>query len=337
MVRGRGPEERDDGQMKTALMGFGYWGMNVARTVIALGHSLEYVLDPDVNRMEKATATYRTKPALSLDEILDADVDAVFIATPPDTHFPLAKKTLLAGKHVFVEKPFATSIEDAYELLFIADRAERIAFVDHTFVHSEPVKYLRRLVDEKAFGDILYINSRRINLGIFQHQVDVIWDLAVHDLSIIDFLVGLNISRISVFKKKYSNFPRDAFANISCELQSGVTVNIAVSWLSPVKVREMIIGGTAMMAVFDDTAQNKIRLYDRGVILQEELGGEEIYKSMVQYKFGDVTEPEIPRNPALRNAIAAFIECIRVGALPRAHRESILRVTKVLEMISINS
>ena len=204
--------------------------------------------------------------------------------------------------------------------------------VDHIFIYSEPVKYLKQNIDK--FGDIVYINSRRINLGLFQYSTDVIWDLAVHDLSIIDYLVGLDIKKVSVFKKKYKDFPNEAIARIDLELSNGVIVGLDVSWLSPVKVREMIIGGTKMSGVYDDTIDEKIKLYDAGIVLEEQLSKDELYKYLVQYKFGNIEIPKLPDNFSLNNSIEHFRDCIKYDKIPITSKKSILNVIKALEIIS---
>ena len=319
--------------MKAALIGYGYWGINIARTIKnTSGIELVTIFDEDIERINEAKKLYDFKITTSLDEVLGLDIDAVFIATPPATHYEVAKKALLAHKHIFVEKPFTLNLDDAYELIELAEKNNLKYMVDHIFIYSEPVKYLKQNIDK--FGDIVYINARRINLGLFQYSTDVIWDLAVHDLSIIDYLVGLDIKKVSVFKKKYKDFPNEAIARIDMELESGIIVAIDVSWLSPVKVREMIIGGSKLSAVYDDTLDEKIKLYDAGVVLEKELDKNELYSYLVQYKYGDVITPKLPNNFSLNNAIEHFRDCVTQDKTPITAKESILNVIKALEIIS---
>ncbi|MBI3039345.1 hypothetical protein HYY75_09920 [bacterium] len=204
-------------------------------------------------------------------------------------------------------------------------------------MYSESVQYLKELIDSKALGDIFFIASRRINLGLFQHHADVIWDLAVHDLSIIDYLLGLDMARVSTFKKKFHDFPKDAYASINMELKCGTVIHISVSWLSPVKVREMIVGGTKMMAVYDDTQAKKIKVFDRGVILQETLARDDLYKYMVQYKLGNISEPDILPIQPLTSAVNHFVDCVKTYREPRTGKKSILNVMKALEIITRSS
>jgi len=319
--------------MKVALIGYGYWGINIAKTIQnTKGIELITIFDEDIDRIGEAKKLYNFEIFLSLDEVLNSDIEAVFIATPPATHYKIAKKALLANKHIFVEKPFTLNLEDAYELIELAEKKNLKYMVDHIFIYSEPVKYLKQNIDK--FGDIVYINSRRINLGLFQYSTDVIWDLAVHDLSIIDYLVGLDIKKVSVFKKRYKDFPNEAIARIDLELSNGVIVGLDVSWLSPVKVREMIIGGTKMSGVYDDTIDEKIKLYDAGIVLEEQLSKDELYKYLVQYKFGNIEIPKLPDNFSLNNSIEHFRDCIKYDKIPITSKKSILNVIKALEIIS---
>ncbi len=319
--------------MNVGLLGFGYWGMNLARTINKIEDiNLVSIYDIDKNRVKEAQKYYKFNIVNSYKEFLSLDIDAVFIATPPETHYNLSKKALNANKHIFVEKPFTLNMEHAYRLIEFAEAKNLKYMVDHVFVFSEPVKFLKNTLEK--FGEIVYINSRRINLGLFQYSTDVIWDLAVHDLSIIDYLVGLEIKKVSVFKKKYKNFPNEAYANINLELMNGISIGINVSWLSPVKVREMIIGGTKMTAVYDDTVKNKIRLYDAGVILEKDLNREELYSYMVQYKYGDVIIPDLSQNESLKNSVEHFKYCVEENKTPLTDKKSILNVIKTLEIIS---
>jgi len=319
--------------MRVALIGYGYWGVNLARTIDSISDlELYTIFDLDKERLDEAKKLYSFKEFDSLETLLKSDIDAVFISTPPSTHYNLAKQALLANKHVFVEKPFTTDLDSTYELLDLAEKKNKIAFVDHVFIHSEPVKYLKKNLE--SFGDIVYINARRINLGLFQYTTDVIWDLAVHDLSIIDHLVGLDIKKTSVFKRKYKDFPHEALANIELELTSGTIVSINVSWLSPVKVREMIIGGTKKMAVYDDTRDDKIKVYDAGVILEKKLNKNELYEHMVQYKYGDTLTPKLNSNQSLTNSVENFKDSIKLNKEPLTGKKSIVNVMKALEIIS---
>lgn len=320
--------------MKVALIGYGYWGINIARTLGTLSskYDLHAILDNDPARIDEAAKLYSFKRYDSYAALLKSDIDAVFIATPPHSHYKLAKEALLADKHIFVEKPFTTNLEQAYELFELAGRKNLTSMVDHIFVYAEPVKYLKRIIER--FGELVYINARRINLGLFQYTTDVVWDLAVHDLAIIDHLVGLDIKKASIYKKKYKHFPNEAIANIDLELMCDVVVNINVSWLSPVKVREMIIGGTDLTAIYDDTKPEKIHLYEAGVVLKKELNKNELYQQMFEYNYGEKITPTLPSNMSLTNALEHFHTCVREHLEPLSGKDSVFRVIKALEIIS---
>jgi len=315
--------------LKISLIGYGYWGRNIARTLKELNLKIESIFDEDKNQIKEAKKLYEFNEYDNLDEVLK-NSNIVFIATPPSTHYYIAKKALLNKCHIFVEKPFTLSLKEAYELIEIAEKKNLKYMVDHVFIYSEPVKFLKENLS--SFGDIFYINSRRINLGLFQYATDVIWDLAVHDLSIIDYLVGLDIKKVSVFKKKYKNFPNEALANINLELKNDIVIGINVSWLSPVKVREMIIGGSKKTALYDDTTQDKIKLFNAGVILESSKDKAREY--LVKYNYGDIEIPILPNNMSLTNAINHFIECVKENKIPLTDKKSILPIIEALEIIS---
>lgn len=322
--------------MRVAIIGYGYWGINIARTIEKLkergvGFEIETIFDMDSSRVREAQKLYSFTPYESFEAILRSDkIEALFVITPPHTHYSIAKEGIKARKHIFVEKPLTTNVREACELYDLAERNGVILHCDHVFLHSPAVKYLKENIH--TFGDIVYINSRRINLGLFQSSVDVIWDLAIHDLSIIDALIKLEIKKVSTFKRKYQSYPNDALANINIELKSGVIITINVSWLSPVKVREMIIGGTQKSAVYDDTKREKIKIYDSGVVIKDELDKNSLYAKMVEYKLGEEYIPELPNYLSLDKSIECFYECILQKT--QEDREHTLRVIEALEVIT---
>lgn len=320
--------------MKVALIGYGYWGVNLAKTIFA-NENLELysIFDYSKERMECAREIYNFKEFITFDALLrDENIEAIFVATPPQTHFEITKTSLQAKKHTFVEKPYTTNLDDAYILLELANKNNLITMVDHVFVYSEPVKYLKANICR--FGDIVYINSRRINLGLFQSAVDVVWDLAVHDLSIIENLIGLDIKRVSAFNKKYGNFPNSAFSDINLELTNGALIGLNVSWLSPIKIREMIIGGTKLTALYDDTKTDKIKLYNAGVVLNDEFAKNKLYEKMVQYNYGNEETPRLCENFSLSNSVEYFRACVTNKIAPSENNKSIISVIKALELIS---
>lgn len=320
--------------MKTAIVGYGYWGINVAKSVFKNPNlELFTIFDEDQSRVEEAKKIYNFTPYDSYESILkDDSIEAVFIITPPHTHYHLGKASLEAKKHTFIEKPLTTNIQEAYNLYEIAQKNNCILHCDHTFLYSPALKWLKSNIH--TFGDIVYINSRRINLGLFQSNLDVIWDLAIHDLSIIDALVGLKIKKSKTFSKKYQNYPNDAIANINLELENGPIITINVSWLSPIKVREMIIGGEKKTAIYDDTKKDKITLFDTGVIIKDEFDKNSLYQKMIEYKLGEQQIPALENFMALDNSIATFFSSICEKSDNSHQKEHILRVIQALEIIS---
>lgn len=320
--------------MKTAIVGYGYWGINVAKSVFKNPNlELFTIFDEDQSRVEEAKKIYSFTPYDSYESILkDDSIEAVFIITPPHTHYHLGKASLEAKKHTFIEKPLTTNIQEAYNLYEITQKNNCILHCDHTFLYSPALKWLKSNIH--TFGDIVYINSRRINLGLFQSNLDVIWDLAIHDLSIIDALVGLKIKKSKTFSKKYQNYPNDAIANINLELENGPIITINVSWLSPIKVREMIIGGEKKTAIYDDTKKDKITLFDTGVIIKDEFDKNSLYQKMIEYKLGEQQIPALENFMALDNSIATFFSSICEKSDNSHQKEHILRVIQALEIIS---
>ncbi|MDO7252332.1 Gfo/Idh/MocA family protein [Helicobacter cappadocius] len=320
--------------MKVAIIGYGYWGVNIAKCIFKNPNfELKTIYDEDKSRIQEAKKIYDFAPYENYESILkDDDIQAIFIITPPHSHYSLGKAALKAKKHAFIEKPLTTNIQEAYELYEIAQKNNCILHCDHTFLYSPAVKWLKENI--QTFGEIVYINSRRINLGLFQSSLDVIWDLAIHDLSIIDTLVGLKIKKSKTFTKKYQNYPYDAIANINLELQSGPIVTINVSWLSPVKVREMIIGGDKKTAIYDDTKRDKITVFDTGVIIKDEFDKNSLYQKMIEYKLGKEEIPVLENFMALDNSIESFFSSISENSHTQDQKEHILRVIQALEIIS---
>lgn len=322
-----------------ALIGYGYWGINVAN---ALQKSKEFdlvsIFDTDLDRLNALPPHFKLKRFDNYEQILaDSSIQAIFIVTPPQSHFELAKKALKNNKHTFVEKPLTTNLAQSYELYDLAKKYSVNLYCDHIFLHSPAVKYLKTHLSE--FGQIVYINARRINLGLFQSSVDVIWDLAIHDLSIIDYLIGLDIKKVSTFKTKYLDYPNDALANINIELNNGVILTINVSWLSPVKVREMIIGGSQKSAIYDETKREKLEIFDSGVVIKEVFDKDSLYKKMVEYNLGTKQIPTLDSTLPLESAILYFANMINPQEnldfdMDFDFKAHTLRVMQALEIIS---
>lgn len=297
--------------LRCGVVGYGYWGVNVARTLSELnGLELYALCEIESTRTQNALKAF---PVLRIyqdfeDFLGDENIECVFIITPPHTHFALAKQAIESKKHVFVEKPLCMSYADSQRLYDLAHKHNVVLFCDHIFLHAPAVQYLKTHIHE--FGNIVSITARRINLGLFQSATDVIWDLAIHDLSIIDYLVGLDVRRVSVFKQKYLHYPNDAFAVLNLELSDGIVVMINVSWLSPIKVREMSIGGSKQTAIYDETRADKLRIYTSGVVLEENLQTDTLHQIMVKYRLGEVQSPHLSKELALHRSIKAFVHLV---------------------------
>jgi len=317
--------------VKFGVIGYGYWGPNVVRNLTSLeGSELMAVCDKSPaarRRMQKAHPGIAV--ATEASEILgSADVDAVAVVTPVWTHYELAKSALENGKHVFVEKPFTSNTAQAEELIELAAKKNLKIMVDHTFLFTGAVKKIRELVDEGALGKLYYYDSTRVNLGLFQHDINVIWDLAPHDLSIMDYLIKETPEAIVATGQTHLNGFEDV-AFITLYFPNKVIAHINVNWLSPVKVRTTLIGGEKKMLVWNDLeADEKIKIYDRGVQITNRQG---LYDLLVNYRSGDMWAPQLEQVEALRQELAHFVDCISNDQPPMNDGNAGLRVVKMLE------
>ena len=317
--------------VRVGVVGFGYWGPNVVRNLNALDRcNLVSVCDTNVKALTRAQKTY---PALQLTtdvtEVLRSpDNDAIAIVTPVWTHFELAKAALENGKHVFVEKPFTSNSAQAAELIELAARKNLRIMVDHTFLFSGAVRKIRQLVDDGTLGPLYYFDSTRVNLGLFQHDVSVVWDLAPHDLSIMDHIIGQKPEAVVATGGNHLNDLAD-MAFITVYFPANVTAHINVNWLSPVKVRTTLIGGRDKMLVWNDLEPDeKVRVYDKGVNITS---GEGVYDLLVSYRSGDVWSPKVETTEALSLELGYFLDCILEGRNPSNDGEAGLRVVRLLE------
>src|SRR6184192_3468044 len=317
--------------VRFGVIGYGYWGPNVVRNLTSLeGSELMAVCDKSPaarRRMQKAHPGIAV--ATEASEILaSADIDAVAVVTPVWTHYELAKAALENGKHVFVEKPFTSNTAQAEELIELAAKKNLKIMVDHTFLFTGAVKKIRELVEEGALGKLYYYDSTRVNLGLFQHDINVIWDLAPHDLSIMDYLIKETPEAIVATGQTHLNGFEDV-AFITLYFPNKVIAHINVNWLSPLKVRTTLIGGEKRMLVWNDLeADEKIKIYDRGVQVKN---GRDIYDLLVSYRSGDMWAPKIEQTEALKVELEYFIDCIWKNRTPINDGCAGLRVVKMLE------
>jgi len=317
--------------VRVGVIGYGYWGPNIVRNFHALDScQVAAVCDKSTSALARARKVY---PGVHLTtdftEILTSpDIDAVAVVTPVWTHYDLAKSALLNGKHVFVEKPFTSTREQAEELIEIADRKNLKIMVDHTFLFSGAVRKIKEVVDAGTLGPLYYFDSTRVNLGLFQHDVSVIWDLAPHDLSIMDHIIAERPEAVVATGAKHLNGVAD-MAFITVYFPGNIIAHVNVNWLSPVKVRTTLIGGKDKMLVWNDLeADEKIKIYDKGVQMTTGAG---IYDLLVSYRSGDVWAPKVQQTEALKVELDHFVDCITHGKTPTNDGVAGLRIVRLLE------
>lgn len=317
--------------LRVGVIGYGYWGPNVVRNLFGLDAcAVVAVCDRNPAALQRASRAY---PGLHVttdaSEVLRSpDVDAVAVVTPVWTHYDLARTALEHGKHVFVEKPFTSTSRQAEELIELAARKNLRVMVDHTFLFTGAVKKIRELISAGTLGPLLYFDSSRINLGLFQHDVSVVWDLAPHDLAIMDHVIGDRPQ--AVVATGGTHFGKHAdIAFLTVYFPNNVLAHINVNWMSPVKVRTTLIGGREKMLVWNDLeADEKIKVYDKGVTITSAEG---VYELLVSYRSGDVWAPKVEQAEALRVELAYFIDCIASDAPPFNDGAAGLRVVRMLE------
>ena len=317
--------------MKIGVVGFGYWGPNLVRNFQATpGVEGIVCFDSSEKRLQVAKQKFPSiETVRTYEELLKReDVKAIVVATPVSTHFPLGMKALDAGKHLLLEKPMAESSEQCKQLIAVAARSKLTLMIDHTFVYTGAVRKIKEFIDEGRLGEIMYFDSVRVNLGLFQHDTNVIWDLAPHDLSIMDYLIGLDPVSVSAVGAKHFSDKED-IAYITIRYNNQLLAHFHVNWMSPVKVRKILIGGSKLMAVYDDMEPSeKVKVYDKGVDIKER---ESIYKVLVQYRTGDMWAPKIDPNEALGFMTAEFVDSIRTGKRPTSDGRAGMKVVTILE------
>ncbi|MDR3734804.1 MAG: Gfo/Idh/MocA family oxidoreductase, partial [Acidobacteriaceae bacterium] len=302
--------------MKFGVIGYGYWGPNIVRNLSALdGSKVLTIADLSPAAQARARKAYPgiQVTADPMDAILSTEIDAVAIVSPVWTHFELAKAALENSKHVFVEKPLTSNAAQGEELIELAEKKNLRLMVDHTFLFTGAVKKIKQLLDEEALGKLYYYDSTRVNLGLFQHDVNVLWDLAPHDLSIMDYLIKATPEAIVASGQNHLNGHED-IAFMTLYFPEKIIAHINVNWLSPVKLRYTLIGGEKKMVVWNDlVADEKLRVYDRGVNITNQEG---VYDLLVNYRSGDMWAPQVEQGEALRGELSYFVDCISSGKDP---------------------
>ena len=317
--------------IKLGVIGYGYWGPNIVRNFS--GHQgCKVVAVCDKNSVALARVLGRhpgVRVTTEVDDIVtSSEIDAVAIVTPVSYHYELAKKALENGKHVFVEKPFTATSAQAEELVELAERKNLQIMVDHTFLFTGAVRKIKQLVENGTLGPLYYYDSTRVNLGLFQHDVNVLWDLAPHDLSIMDYLIGLEPDLVVATGSAHVNCLEDV-AHLTIYFPNNVLAHINVNWLSPVKVRTTLIGGQKKMLLWNDLdPAEKVRVYDKGADVKTEQG---VHQALVSYRTGDMWAPKVEELEALQLETRYFLDCVNDGTVPFNNGQAGLRVVRILE------
>lgn len=317
--------------LRVGVIGYGYWGPNIVRNLHGQKNcQAVMVCDTNPNALNRVRKTYPGVEAVTdpMEVLRSPNVDAVAVITPVWTHYELAKLALENGKHVFIEKPFTSTSAQAEELVELAARKNLKIMVDHTFLFTGAVRKIKELTESGALGDLYYYDSLRVNLGLFQHDVSVIWDLAPHDLSIMDYLIKAEPEAIVATGEKHLNGVEDV-AYLTVYFPKNIIAHINVNWLSPVKIRTTLIGGQKKMVVWNDlVADEKVRVYDKGVQITS---GEGIRNLLVSYRSGDMWAPQIEQLEALHVELDYFADCVLNNKVAFNDGHAGLRIVRMLE------
>lgn len=320
--------------INVAVIGYGYWGPRVARNFYASEFTkLHTICDSRPDALRKAASEFPgIETTIELKDVMSSTViDAVAVVTPVWTHYEFAKQALENGKHVWVEKPFTLSSDQAKDLIELAEKKKLTIMVDHTFLFTGAVRKMNELVESNALGKLYYYDSTRVNLGLFQHDVNVVWDLAPHDLSIMDHLIKQDPEAVVATGQSHLNGHED-MAYITIFYPDKLISHVSVNWLSPVKVRTTLLGGEKKMLVWNDLeADEKIRVYDKGVDITNKAG---VYDLLVSYRSGDMWAPRVDQTEALRAEVNYFADCIEKSIKPINDGVAGYRVVRLLEAAS---
>jgi predicted dehydrogenase len=313
--------------INVAVVGYGYWGPHMARNVSQIpGLNLAAIVDFSEDRRSAAAQLYPEVPGFfSLDDAVDSTtLDAVIIATPTHTHHALALKAIYNGLHTIVEKPLTTSVELGAELVTMAADRSLVLMVDHTYVYSPAVNRMKQYVDSQHLGELVYFDSTRVNLGLFQPDISVLWDLAVHDLAILSYVTGRHPSAVSATGGRHQQAKHEAATFLTLYFEDMFFAHINVSWLSPMKIRRTVLSGSDRTVLFDDMMPDeRLRVYEAGVKQDE--------SALVHYRLGDVQIPKLENSEALRSELEHFRDCINHGITPRTAAASTLGIIATLE------
>ncbi|MFZ0469066.1 MAG: Gfo/Idh/MocA family oxidoreductase [Thiogranum sp.] len=325
--------------VRVGVIGCGYWGPKLIRNFTrSSGCEVTAVADCSPEQLARIGEAYPHIPGTTDYKALlaDPDIEAVAVATPVATHFAIARDALRAGKHVLVEKPLATSFREAAALVDLAERNDCLLMVDHTYLFTGAVEKMRELVVSGELGEILYFDSTRINLGLFQHDVNVVWDLAPHDLSILLHVLDKKPVAVSALGAAHAGTAKENLAYITLTFDDNTLAHFHVNWLAPRKVRQIIIGGERKMLVFDDMESNeKIKVYDKGITVEQD-DREAVYQSLFHYRVGDMWAPRLDPTEALLKECSHISHCIRHGVRPVNNGYLALEVVRLLEAAELS-
>ncbi|AFZ56956.1 Gfo/Idh/MocA family oxidoreductase [Anabaena cylindrica FACHB-243] len=315
------------------VIGYGYWGPNLVRNFYEIPEA--QVITVSDFRLDKLTQVQSRYPTIGItsnyqDLINDDRIEAIAVATPVSSHFDIAMQALRAGKHVLIEKPMTASSEQALQLIAEADKRNLVLMVDHTFVYTGAIRKIREIVETNTLGDTYYYDASRLNLGLFQHDVNVIWDLAVHDLSIMDYVLPPKPCAVSATGISHVSGEPENIAYMTLFFNEQLIAHLHLNWLAPVKVRRTLIGGSQKMIVYDDLEPSeKVKLYDKGITINN--NQDNLYKMLIGYRTGDMWCPKLDLTEALNRVVSHFINCIETGDCPVTDGKAGWRVVKILE------
>jgi len=319
--------------IKIGVIGCGYWGPNLIRNFSQLEEvEVTHICDLDEAKLNRIKKNYPVvKATKNYSDILkDEEITGVCIATPLETHYGIAKEALFNGKGVLVEKPFTKNSDEAKELINIADKNKLVLMVDHTFIYTGAVRKIKELIEKGELGRLYYFDSERINLGLIRKDANVIWDLATHDIAIIDYLFSQKPISVSALGSSHVLNTKEEMAHITLKHEGGFMSHIHVSWLSPVKIRKILVGGDKKMVLYDDVEPTeKIKIYDKGIDIRPT----EVTPFAPLYRGGDIIIPNLDQTEALKRLAEYFIDCLKNGKKPLTDGEAGLRVIKILEAI----
>jgi len=315
------------------VVGCGYWGPKLIRNFLSVpGSDMQIVADLRQDRLAHIKGLYPTlKTTSDYAELLASSVMAVVIATPVSSHFSMAREALLHDKHVLVEKPMTSHSEEAEELIRLAQERKRVLMVGHTFEYNPAVEYLKSFIAQGGLGKVYYISASRVNLGIFQKDINVVWDLAPHDISILLYILGMKPGRVSARGAAYVQPNVEDVAYVTLNFPDSIMADIRVSWLDPCKIRRLTVVGSKKMIVYDDVEPTeKVKIYDKGV--EAPPYSDTLEEFRLSYRYGDITTPAIPDREPLEIECKHFLDCIRHGRVPRSDGRVGLDVVKILEV-----